>query len=98
MQPGLDGPDRYVKLSGHLAVAQALEVEQPDRRTLARRQGSDGAADPRAHFGGFGCLVRPGLLRRALAGGKRNLGSQLALPAPGHVQRYPAEPGTEPVG
>ena len=98
VQPGLHGPDRDVQLGGHLAVAEALQVEQEHRLPLPVGEACDRRPDPGREVGQLGELVRSGAVAGAVGPGRRPFRAELAEPAPRDVQGYAAEPGTEPVG
>ena len=89
---------RDAQFRGHLAVAEALQVEQEHRVPLAVGQAGDRGPDPGREVGQFRELVRARAGRDPVGPGPvRAFRAQLPEPAPGNVQRDAAEPGTEPV-
>ena len=99
MQPGFDRADRDGKLGRYLTVGEALQVEQQNGVALAVGELGHRGADRGRKLGEFRALIGAGFVgrrvRRLVAEDGRPFRPQLACPAPGHVQRDPAEPGAE---
>jgi hypothetical protein len=99
-RPGLDRADRDGKLGGHLAVGEALQIEQEHGVALAVGELGHGGPDPGRQVGELRALIGAGVGRRPVrhladpAG--RSFGTRQAEEAPRHVQRDAAEPRAEP--
>ena len=99
VQPGFHRTDRDGKLRGYLTMGEALQVEQENGIPLAVGELSHRGPDSGRQVGQFRTLVGAWLRRCPVecpVQCGRPFRPELAHPAPGHVERDPAEPGAEP--